>query len=83
MRSEEQVTQCDAATTSRRAASASGIANVAGLDDLTASEVDESTFITWHGASTAYGDGSEEVGRRRHGKSPTRPRVEGEHWIHF
>ena len=82
MRSEEQVTQCDVATTSRRAASAFGIANGAGLDDPTTSEVDESTFFAWHEASTASGEGSEEVGWRRHGKSPTRPSVAGEHSDH-
>ena len=57
----------------------SGIAHAAGLDDMTTSEADESTFCTWHDASTASGDGSEEVGRGRHGKSPTRPSVAGEH----
>ena len=82
MRSEEQVTQCDVATTSRRAASAFGIASVAGLDDPTTSEVDESTFFAWHEASPASGDGPGEVGGRRHGKSPTRPSVAGEHSDH-
>ena len=57
MRSEELVTLCDVATTSRRAASASGIAHAAGLDDLTTSEVDKSTSCTWHDASTAPGTG--------------------------
>ena len=82
MRSEELVTLCDVATTRRRGASASDIAHAAGLDDLTTSEVDESTFFAWPEASTASGDGPKEAGGGRHGKSPTRPSVAGEHSDH-